>query len=175
VVAFGLLAALAGGELALQAAALGRPPATELELVRMLRALAAQHGSRATLDLNGRTYRAVCTQAWTPHRRVAQVVTPRLGVAIQVGDRLVSTGALDSGAFELAGCPRPLLRVLSSDLARGVTVHLRRSGGALELSVRPYGLPLDVFVAPTSGLPVRLSLDHGVVDGASRVRYGLPQ
>ena len=174
-VAGGLLLLLSGGEWALQAAALGRPPAAELELVRTLRALSVEHGSQATLELDGHSYREVCTQAWHPHRRVAQVVTAQLGVARQVGDHLVSSGPLDAGAFELAGCPRPLLRLLSSELARGATVQFHRSSGVYELTLHPDVMPVDVFVAPSSGLPVRLSLDEGAVDGTSHVRYGEPQ
>ena len=101
VVAGGLLLLLAGGEWALQAAALGRPAAAELQLVRTLRALSGEHHSQATVELDGHYYRAVCNQAWYPHRRIAQVVTARLGVVTQVGDRMPAAGPLQTGAFEL--------------------------------------------------------------------------
>jgi hypothetical protein len=172
VVAGGLLAILAGGEWALQAVALGRPAAAELELVRTLRALSDVHRSQATLELDGRRYRAVCNQAWYPHRRIAQVVTARLGVVTQVGDRLPVVGPLEAGAFELAGCPRPLLELLSKELAKGATVHFHRAGGVYEVSLRPDEMPVDVYVAPTSRLPVQLTLNDGNLAGASRVRYG---
>jgi hypothetical protein len=171
-VAGGLLALLAGGEWALQAAALGRPAPAELQLVRTLRALSGEHHSQATLVLDGRRYRAVCNQAWYPHRRIAQVVTARLGVITQVGDRLRAAGPLEAGAFELAGCPRPLLRLLSAELAKGATVHFHRANGVYEVSLRPDELPVDVFVAPGSHLPVRLTLNGRSFDGTSRVRYG---
>ena len=171
-VAGGFLTLLAGGEWALQAAALGRPSSAELQLVRTLRALSGEYRSQATLELDGHRYRAVCNQAWYPHRRIAQVVTARLGVLTQVGDRLPAAGPLQTGAFELAGCPRPLLRLLSSELAKGATVHFHRANGVYEVSLRPDELPVDVFVAPASGLPVRLTLNGGSLDGTSRVRYG---
>ena len=171
-VAAGLLSLLVGGEWALQAATLGRPAAAELQLVRTLRALSDVHRSQATLELDGRRYRAVCNQAWYPHRRVAQVVTARLGVVTQVGDRLPSAGPLETGAFELAGCPRPLLELLATELARGATVHFHRANGVYEVSLRPDEIPVDVYVAPSSGLPVRLTLNDGDLAGTSHVRYG---
>jgi hypothetical protein len=172
VVAGGLLSLLAGGEWALQAVALGRPPAAELQLVRTLRALSVVHGSQARLLLDGRPYEAVCTQAWYPHRRLARVVTP-LGHVTQVGDRLRGAGPLDAGAFDLAGCPRPLLRWLSAELVRGASVELQPRSGAYEVTLHPDVMPVRVFVAPSSGLPVRLTLKGtGPVQGTSRVRYG---
>jgi hypothetical protein len=172
VVAGGLLALLTGGELALQAAALGRPAPAELELVRTLHALSMVHRSEATLQLGGRRYRAVCNQAWYPHRRVAQVVTARLGIVTQVGASLRTAEPLKADAFELAGCPRPLLRLLSSELARGAAVQFHRSGGMYEVSLSPDRLPVDVYVARASGLPVRLTLNGGDLAGTSLVRYG---
>ena len=171
-VAGGLLSLLAGGEWALQAAALGRPAQAELQLVRTLRALADVHRSQATLELDGRRYRAVCNQAWSPHHRIAQVVTARLGVVTQVGDRLPEVGPLETDAFELAGCPRPLLELLSRELARGATVHFHRANGVYEVSLRPDEMPVDVYVAPASGLPVTLTLNDGNLVGTSHVRYG---
>ena len=172
VVAASLLSLLAGGEWALQAAALGRPAPAELQLVRTLRALSGEHQSQATLVLDGHRYRAVCNDAWYPHRRIAQVVTARLGVVTQVGDKLRAAGPLETGAFELAGCPRPLLKQLSAELAKGATVHFHLANGVYELSLRPDALPVDVFVAPASGLPVRLTLNGRSLDGTSHVRYG---
>jgi hypothetical protein len=166
---------LGGGELALQAAALGRPAPAELELVRTLRALSGMHRSQATLELDGHRYRAVCNQAWYPHRRVAQVVMARLGVMTQVGDRLRDAGPLETGAFELVGCPRPLLRLLSSQLARGAAVHFHRANGGYEVTLRPDEMPVDVFVAPASRLPVRLTLNDRNLDGTSLVHYGEQQ
>lgn len=166
------LSILAGGEWALQAAALGRPAGAELELVRTLRALAGVHSSQATLQLDGHRYRAACTQAWYPHGRVAQVVTAQLGVAEQVGDRLVAAGPLVAGAFELAGCPRPLLRQLSSELAKGATVNFERSSGVFEVTLHPDDMPVDVYVAPSSHLPVRLRLTDTDLTGMSHVEYG---
>jgi hypothetical protein len=164
--------ALAAGEWALQAAALGRPTAAELAVVRTLRALTLEHRSQATLDLGGHRYRAVCNQAWYPHRRVAQVVATPLGVATQIDGRLTSSGPLDESAFDLAGCPRPLLRWLSSELVRGAAVHLRDVKGLDEIGLRPHVIPVEVFVAPSTGLPVRLQLTASKLDGTSRVRYG---
>jgi hypothetical protein len=173
VVAGGLLLLLAGGEWALQVAALGRPAPAELQLVRTLRALSGEHRSQATLVLDGHRYRAVCNQAWYPHRRIAQVVTARLGVVTQVGGRLpAAVGPLETGAFELAGCPRPLLRLLSAELAKGATVRFHRANGVYEVSLRPDQMPVDVFVAPASALPVRLTLNEGSLAGTSHVRYG---
>lgn len=172
VVAGVTLSLLAGGEWALQAAALGRPAPAELELVRTLHALAGLHGSRATVELNGRTFASTCTQAWHPHRRIAQVAAGRLGVVTQVGDRLEAAGPLEAGAFELAGCPRPLLRWLSSELVQGATVHIHRGPGAYEVTLRPHRLPVQLFVAPSTGLPVRLTLTERHLDGSSHVRYG---
>ena len=172
VVGTSLLSLLAGGEWALQAASLGRPAPAELQLVRTLRALSGEHQSQATLVLDGHRYRAVCNDAWYPHRRIAQVVTARLGVVTQVGDKLRAAGPLETGAFELAGCPRPLLKQLSAELAKGATVHFHLANGVYELSLRPDALPVDVFVAPASGLPVRLTLNGRSLDGTSHVRYG---
>jgi hypothetical protein len=166
------LALLAGGEWALQAAALGRPAAAELELVRTLHALAGVHRSQATLQLDGHRYRAACTQAWYPHRRVAQVVTRQLGVAEQVGNRLVAGGPLVAGAFELAGCPRPLLRQLSSELVTGATVKFERSKGIFEVTLHPNDMAVDVYVAPSSHLPVLLRLSDSELSGTSHVEYG---
>jgi hypothetical protein len=172
VVAGVTLSLLAGGELALQATSLGRPAAAELELVRTLHALAGLHRSQAMVELNGRTYRSTCTQAWYPHRRIAQVVAGRLGVVTQVGNRLEAAGPLATGAFELAGCPRPLLRWLSSELIQGATVHIRRGASVYEITLRPHTLPVQLFVAPSTGLPVRLTLNEPNLDGSSHVRYG---
>ena len=172
VVAGVTLSLLAGGEWALQAGALGRPAPAELELVRTLHALAGRDSSQATVELNGQTYRSTCTQAWYPHRRIAQVVAGRLGVVTQVGDRLEAADSLEAGAFELAGCPRPLLRWLSSELVQGAVVHIHRGPGAYEITLRPHKLPVEVFVAPSTGLPVRLSLTERHLDGSSHVHYG---
>jgi len=169
------LALIAGGEWALQVAALGRPGGAELQLVSTLRALAGVHSSQATLQLDGHHYRAACTQAWYPHRRVAEVVTARLGVAEQVGDHLVATGPLVAGAFELAGCPRPLLRQLSSELAKGAKVNFERSSGVFELTLHPNHMPVDVYVAQSSHLPVRLRLAESDLMGMSHVEYGARQ
>jgi hypothetical protein len=172
VVAGVTLSLLAFGEWALQATALGRPAAAELELVRTLHALAGVHSSQATVELNGRRYQSVCTQAWYPHRRIAQVVAGRLGVVTQVGDHLHSAGPLETGAFELAGCPRPLLRWLSSELIQGASVHIHRGTKAYEITLHPHKLPVQLFVAPRTGLPVRLTLTERHLDGSSSVRYG---
>ena len=172
VVAGVTLSLLAGGEWALQATALGRPAPAELELVRTLHALAGKHSSRATVELNGRTYRSTCTQAWYPHRRIAQVVAGRLGVVTQVGNRLETAGPLKTGAFELAGCPRPLLRWLSSELIRGATVQIHRGAKAYEITLHPHKLPVNLFVEPRTGLPVRLTFTERHVDGSSHVHYG---
>jgi hypothetical protein len=172
VVAGVTLSLLAGGEWALQATALGRPASAELELVRTLHVLAGLHSSQATMELNGRDYHSTCTQAWYPHRRIAQVVTTRLGVATQVGDRLQAAGPLDAGAFELAGCPRPLLRWLSAELIQGATVDIHRTAKAYEITLHPQTLPVQLFVAPRTGVPVRLTLTERHLDGSSHLRYG---
>jgi hypothetical protein len=112
----------------------------------------------------------VCNQAWYPHRRIAQVVATPLGVATQIDGRLKASGPLDQSAFDLAGCPRPLLRWLSSELVRGAAVHLRDVKGLDEIALQPRVIPVQVFVAPSTGLPVRLQLTAS--QGTSRVRYG---
>ena len=171
VVAGVTLSLLAGGEWALQATALGRPAPGELELVRTLHALAGKHSSQATVELNGHTYRSTCTQAWYPHRRIAQVVAGRLGVVTQVGNHLHATGPLETGAFELAGCPRPLLRWLSSELSQGATVHIHRGTNAYKITLHPHKIPVQLFVAPRTGLPIRLTFTERHVAGSSHVRY----
>jgi hypothetical protein len=41
-----------------------------------------------------------------------------------------------------------------------------------EVSLSPDRLPVDVYVARASGLPVRLTLNGGDLAGTSLVRYG---
>jgi pimeloyl-ACP methyl ester carboxylesterase len=171
-----VLVGIGAGGLALQRLALARPSTGQLELVKTLRALDGFHGSRATLQVDGKRYRALCTQRWHPGADVARVALGREGVVTELGNRLLDKSRLVSGEFDLAGCPRPLVNWLASELVHGATVSYRRfaSGPAVlhEVELRPRTLPIVLFLGRKGSLPVRLALTASDVRGSSVVHYG---
>ena len=184
------LSAIAGAGWALQAISLVRPSTAQLELVQTLRRLGDYRASQASVVLNGRAYHASCRQSWDAAARTARVVVDpgvatraRLvappGGVTQSGDHLDAGDRLQEGEFELAGCPRPLLDWLSSELVHGATVHFssaEKGAGMLDrLELHPRTLPLDIYVAPSTRLPVRIALTASRLQGTSIVHYGAPR
>ncbi len=168
------LSAIAGVGWMLQAVSLAQPTRQQLELVKTLRTLGAYDGSQAAVELDGKRYRTSCSQEWDPAAHAIRVVVDP-GVVTQTGSHLAATDPLEEGEFELAGCPRTLVNWLSAELVHGASIHfLRASGrGRLDrLELRPRTLPLELTVAPASGLPVRISFTASHLQGTSVVRYG---
>jgi hypothetical protein len=169
------LSLIGGGGWGLQALTLARPSRAQLELVQTLHALTDFRGSQATLEVDGRRYRALCTQHWYPDGRVSRVVLDPVSVLTEVGTVLLHKGALASGEFELAGCPRPLGDWLASELVHGASVKFKTvtRGGAVqhELELRPRTLPIVLYVSGATDLPVHLRLTASGVQGTSTVHY----
>jgi hypothetical protein len=167
---------IGGGAWGLQAVGLIRPSPAQLELVKTLHALTAFHGSQAILEVDGRRYRALCTQHWDPGQRVARVVLDRAEIATRAANRFQGVDLPARDEAELAGCPRPLLSWLSDELVEGASVRFRTittSGSVLhEIEFHPQTLPIVLFVAGSSSLPVRLRLTASGVQGTSIVHYG---
>jgi hypothetical protein len=175
-VATALLALIGVSCWSVQAVALDRPSRAELELVLTLRSLKGLTGSWGTVQLDGRTYSAHCTQRWRRSVRIARVELDGLNVATEIGNHLVGRGPLLNGEFDLAGCPRPLAEWLARELVRGASVRFRTvesHGQRLrELVLDPRSLPLELYVAGSRSLPARLTLSTGAVRGTSVVHYG---
>ena len=159
----------------IQAVALARPTASQLELVKTLQALSGFHGSEATLDLDGRRYQTLCTQHWYPGERVADVLVGGR-IVRQVDNRLLGRSTLSAGEFDLAGCPRALRSWLAAELLRGASIgfHEIKAGSARldEIVLHPRTLPLVPFVAASTGLPVRLTLTATHLRGTSVLHFG---
>jgi hypothetical protein len=175
-VALVVLAAIGSGSLLLQAAALGRPTSARLDLVRTVHALAVYRGSHAVLRLDGRRYLSTCLDHWGTRNRRADVVLNGWVRLPEIGGHLVYRDTFDRTAFELAGCPRPLVRHLTSELEAGVAMKVRR---VLTDGVRTWAValpsshpPLELFVSVRTGEPVKLVLLGRRMRGASDVTYG---
>jgi hypothetical protein len=171
-----MLATIGGGCVLFQAEALGRPTTARLDILRTLQVLDTYQRSRALIRLDGRRYRTTCFDHWGGrHRRADVVLDGRLRLP-EVGGHLVHRGLFDSTAFLLAGCPRPLVRRLSSQLAAGASVELRRADtdGVRTWAVRlPQSHPpLELFVSVRTGTPVELVLQARRMRGTSEVTYG---
>lgn len=161
---------------AVQAATFGRPSGASLRLLRTVDALVRYHLSRATIELHGKHFTTVCSGHWPPHRQVADVMLNDSAVISELGHRLAYAGPLVQAQFDLAGCPRPLRLWLSNQLARGAAVELKPAiaDGVRVFAVRlPSATPrLELFIARSSGLPVKLALNGKRMRGASDISYG---
>jgi hypothetical protein len=166
-VALAVLTAIAGAGLFLEAEALGHPSTARLELVRTLRALLVSRRSTAVIQLGVRRYVATCR----PH-----AVSVNGHLLREVKGRLIVPRA-DRAAFELAGCPRPLLRRLSTELLGSGPLKLVRAtvDGVRTWRVRiaGKGQTLELFVSRRTGLPVELVLEGRTTHGTSDVAYSL--
>jgi hypothetical protein len=172
-VAAATLSLIGGAGWGLQAISLVRPGRAELELVKTLRALDAFRGSRATIELNGLRYRALCTQHWYPGKRSSSVLLARVGVA---GPGRVSGGtALGREEPELAGCPRRLGAWISYELLRGASVRVRTLtvGRALlhEVELRPRTIPIVLLISRQTNLPVQVRVSATGVKATSVLDY----
>jgi hypothetical protein len=170
-----VLLVVVGGSFALQAASLGRPPRARIEAVQALRQLRLYHRSSALVTIGARTYRTTCVQRWR-HRRTARVDVAGGRDVLEVGHRLDHPTRLAQTQFELAGCPRPLLEWLASQLVRGAAVDFSTATvdgmDAYRLRVPGAHPPLDVYVGTASDLPVALALRGHRMRGRSDVAFG---
>jgi hypothetical protein len=175
-VAASVLAVVCGACFGLQAVVLGRPNQATLELVRTLHRLNEYHRSWASLDVSGRRYTESCRDQWYPHERVAEVSVDGTMLLPEVGDHLIRKGGLETTQFDLAGCPRPLVTWLATELEHHAKVQLlaKRDDGhrVFELWL-PQGHPsLELLVGPDSNLPLELELSGKHEHGESAVHYG---
>jgi len=163
-VALAVLAAIGGASLLVQTQALGRPTVARLELVDTLQALTEYGRSSAVIQVGGRRYVTSC-------RHHAVKLNGHL--LPEISGRLARRG--ESGVFELAGCPRPLERLLSADLLGGASFEIRRTEvdrvPAWETRLPGTRPPLELFVSIRTGLPVELTIRGRRMHGTSDVAY----
>lgn len=160
---------------ALQMTALGRPTNGSLALVATLHRLSKYQHSTATIDLAGHLYNTSCRDQWLGDRRAAKVLVDDRRQLLEVGGRLEDTGRIAWAEFQLAGCPRPLLHWLTTELTRYNVVDARRG----EADARPaiiFRLPkarpkIAVVVSAATSLPLEVVLS-GRLRGFSDLAYG---
>jgi len=175
-VAGATLAVVLGVGFAVQAAALGRPGAKPMLVVRVVAQLVNYHDSRATMTVGRSRLSAVCRQTWIHHQREVTIGFGDGRTLIDNGTTLVPTGQLEIDEFELAGCPRPLTEWLASQINRGapLDVNATRVFGKRVYRLRfPTARPeLELYVSRRGALPVALRIASGAIRGMSELRYG---
>lgn len=173
---FVTLAAVVGGGFALQVAVLGRPSSTSLLVARVAFKLVQYHRSRSTITINGKHLSAVCTQQWQGRHRVAVVRLDNGQILREIGNKLSQAGSLAIDEFDLAGCPRPLIKWLGDQLDTGKSIDVRplRIDGKPVYAVSfPSSEPkLSLVVTRPGGLPTMLSITGGDIRATARVSYG---
>jgi hypothetical protein len=174
-VALGMLATIVAAGFGLQVATLGRPGPARITLVHTLDRLSAFHTSSATIDLTGRRLVASCLDRWIGDSRASVVVLDRHTRLPEIGGHLLLDGPRSFVEFQLAGCPRPLLRWLTTELVQGTPIESRRTtadGQASFLLRLPKTRPaLALVISRKTKLPVELIID-GRLRGSSDLAYG---
>jgi hypothetical protein len=167
VVALALVAAIGAASLLVQTEVLGRPTTAQIELVRTVQALRKYRHSSAVVQAGARRFVTSCR-----HQYVA--VDGRL--LPEANGRLDHHRGFDATAFELAGCPRPLVRRLSAELLGGARLEIRRvrvdGVRAWALSAPGTQPSLELYVSRRTGLPVELILQGRRIHARSDVTYG---
>jgi hypothetical protein len=170
------LAAIVGVSFGVQAAGLGRPSSNPQLVARVLAKLLPYTVARTTMTVDGKRLTAVCVADWIDHHRVTTVVLDDGTTLREVGTHLLAQGGLALGEFELAGCPRPLRKWLTSELNDGGPIKIGPTRIADEhvLGIRfsQAKLKLEVYVSRNSLFPVALSLHDHTVSGTSSLSYG---
>jgi hypothetical protein len=166
VVALALLAAIGAASMLVQAEGLGRPTTAQLELVHTVQALRKYHHSSAVVQAGALRYVTSCRHHYVA---VDGSLLP------EANGRLVHHRGFDATAFELAGCPRPLVRHLTAELLGGARFEIRK--GKVD-GVRAWGMSipgtrpaLELYVSRRTGLPVELILQGRRMHARSDVTY----
>jgi len=175
-VAAATLAVIIGASFILQAAVLGRPDHNELVVVGTIAKLVAYRTSQAAITLERRTLTTVCVQRWQQRERIEAVKLGGGATIVELGQKVVPSGARAVGEFELAGCPHSLSKWLTTQLNHGTPLHIVRTrlAGRAVLAVsfaRP-ARQLTVFLPRRGGLPLALRLSIDGLSGVSRLHYG---
>jgi transposase len=171
-----VIACLIGVSFGLQALSLVRADPTSKLAVEAVAKLEDYHDARARIVVNGIRLEAVCVQGWDGRRHVATVKLSDGHTLIEVGEKLVNSGPLAEGEFELAGCPRALTRLLADALRNGDPLRLAptrfRGVRAYRLSFPGSSIKLSLVIPRRGGLPLALGFDGPLVRGSSQLGYG---
>lgn len=171
-----VIAGLVGASFGLQALTLVRADSSSKIAVEAVAKLEEYQRARARIVVNGVRLDAVCVQGWKGRRRVAAVTLSDGNTLLEVGDKLLNDAPMSYGEFELAGCPRPLTKLLADVLRNGDPLRLAatryRGAPAYRLSFPDSSVKLSLVLPRRGGLPLALSFDGPLVRGSSVLGYG---
>jgi hypothetical protein len=170
-----IIAAVLALSLLAQVAALGRQNRTDRFVIGVIGALEHYRESTAAMTIGGRRLTAVCRQHFGDVGHIARVTLDNGATLVKVGDTLEQPGRLAADEFELAGCPRPLMELLTRQLRDGRHFDLSTAtvAGRRRSILRVPGAPDGLELTIDGATPTRLTLRTATVDGTSEVSYRL--
>jgi hypothetical protein len=178
-VAAALVAAVVGAGVLVQLVALPTPPRAALVALRAATHLERHRLVDSTFTLGDSTVHGRCVQDWFSidgHRRrgaalrlddgfVLLAVPPH--TLVSSGGTAAQRAASPLVLMELGGCPRVLARRLETLAQQRRGLMLR--GGRLLFSLK--GTRVALTLAPSTGIPLRVSVASPAVRGSGRIRF----